>query len=193
MHALLTGYGQLIHNRRYFPLWLGQLVSNLGDTLHYIALVLWVYQRTGSSLVVAGTVFFEVVPVILIAPIAGVVIDRLPRKAVLVVSDFVRAALVLTLLLTTQLWQIYALIVLLTTVGVFFNPAVNATLPTLLDEKDLLAANSVSWSTGQFVQIIGSALAAGIIGVRGAPAAFVANAASFLAGLYPVAGIERAE
>jgi len=58
MHTLLTGYAQLIHNRRYFPLWLGQLVSNLGDTLHYIALVVWVYQRTGSSLVVAGTVFF---------------------------------------------------------------------------------------------------------------------------------------
>src|SRR5713101_7911068 len=131
MQGLFVGYGQLIRNRRYFPLWLGQLISNLGYTLQYIALVVWVYQRTGSSLVVAGTVFFEVVPVILIAPVAGVVIDRLPRKAVLVVSDFVRAALVLTLLLTTQLWQIYALIVLLTTVGVFFNPAVNATLPTL--------------------------------------------------------------
>src|SRR5216683_1834902 len=180
MHTLLTGYAQLLHNRRYFPLWLGQLISNLGDTLQYIALVVWVYQRSGSSLVVAGTVFFEVVPVILIAPIAGVVIDRLPRKAVLVVADVVRAALVLALLLTTQLWQIYAIIVLLTTVGVFFNPAVNATLPTLLDEKDLLAANSVSWSTGQFVQIIGSALAAGIIGVLGAPAAFAFNAATFL-------------
>jgi hypothetical protein len=59
MHRLLTSYGQLIRNRRYFPLWLGQLISNLGDTLHYIALVVWVYQHTGSSLVVAGTVFFE--------------------------------------------------------------------------------------------------------------------------------------
>src|SRR5712692_6204556 len=112
MHALLTGYGQLIHNRGYFPLWLGQLISNLGDTLHYIALVVSVYQRTGSSLVVAGTVFFEVVPIILVAPIAGVVIDRLPRKAILVVADVVRAVLVLALLLTTQLWQIYAIIVL---------------------------------------------------------------------------------
>ena len=141
---------------------------------------MWVYQRTGSSLVVAGTVFFEVIPVILVAPVAGVVIDRLPRKAVLVVSDVLRAVLVLTLLVTTELWQIYMIIVLLTTVGVFFNPAVNATLPTLLDEKDLLAANSVSWSTGQFVQIVGSALAAGIIGVLGAPAAFAFNAATFL-------------
>src|SRR6266849_9203916 len=116
MRDLLPSYARLLRNRRYFPLWLGQLISNLGDTLHYIALVVWVYQRTGSSLVVAGTMLFVVVPVILIAPIAGVVIDRLPRKAVLVVSDFVRAALVLALLMTTQLWQIYAIVVLLTTV-----------------------------------------------------------------------------
>src|SRR5713226_1825573 len=105
MQALLLGYGQLIRNRWYFPLWLGQLISSLGDTLHYIALVVWVYQRTGSSLVVAGTVFFEVVPVILIAPIAGVVIDRLPRKAVLVVADVVGAGLGMAMLLNTQLWK----------------------------------------------------------------------------------------
>ena len=42
---LLPGYVRLVRSRRYFPLWLGQLISNLGDTLHYIALVVWVYQR----------------------------------------------------------------------------------------------------------------------------------------------------
>ncbi len=180
MRDLLGSYMRLIRNRRYFPLWLGQLTSNLGDTLHYIALVIWVYQRTGSSLVVAGTVFFEVVPVILLAPIAGVLIDRLPRKLVLVSSDLLRALLVLGLLFTTELWQIYLIVALLTAAATFFNPAVNATLPTLLDEEDLLAANSVSWSTGRFVQIIGSALAAGIIAVTGPEAAFVFNAATFV-------------
>ena len=180
MGSLLTNYGRLIRNRRYFPLWLGQLFSNLGDTLHYIALVIWVYQRTGSSLVVAGTVFFEVIPVILLAPIAGVLIDRLPRKAVLVGADLVRAILVLALLLTTEQWQIYLIVALLTAANTFFNPAVNATLPTLLDEEDLLAANAVSWSTGRFVQIIGSALAAGMIASVGAQAAFIFNAATFL-------------
>lgn len=180
MQQLLASYGRLIRNRRYFPLWLGQLISNLGDTLHYIALVIWVLQRTGSSLVVAGAVFFEVVPVILLAPIAGVVIDRFPRKLVLVVSDILRALLVLALLLTTEVWHIYVIITLLTSAATFFNPAVSATLPTLLDEKDLLAANSVSWSTGRFVQIVGAALAAGLIALIGAEAAFVFNAGTFL-------------
>lgn len=180
MTNLLVNYSRLIRNRRYFPLWLGQLISNLGDTVHYIALVVWVYQRTGSSLVVAGTVLFEIVPVILFAPVAGVVIDRLPRKVVLVVADLVRAVAVLGLLFTTELWQIYALVALLTTAATFFNPAVNATLPTLLNEQDLLAANSIAWSTGRFVQIIGSAVAGGVIAVVGAEAAFVFNAATFL-------------
>lgn len=179
MLNLFAGYGRLIRNRRYFPLWLGQLFSNLGDTLHYIALVVWVYQRTGSSLVVAGTVFFEVLPVVLLAPVSGVVIDRLPRKAVLIISDVVRGLLVLALLLTTELWQIYTIVTLLTAAGTFFNPAVSATLPTLLDEDDLLAANSVSWSTGRFVQIIGSALAGGMIATIGAEAAFAFNALTF--------------
>ncbi len=180
MRQLLSSYGRLIRNRSYFPLWLGQLFSNLGDTLHYIALVVWVYQRTGSSLVVAGTVFFEVVPVILLAPVAGVIIDRMSRKTVLVVSDVVRAVLVLLLLATTQQWQIYVIVALLAAAGTFFNPAVNATLPTLLDGEDLLAANSVSWSTGRFVQIIGAALAAGFIAAVGPEAAFVFNAGTFL-------------
>ena len=180
MKDLLQKYARLIRNRRYFPLWLGQMVSNLGDTLHYIALVTWVYQRTGDSFAVAGAVFFEVVPVIVFAPVAGVIIDRLPRKLVLVVADVLRAGLTLALLFTTQLWQIYVVIALLSVVGVFFNPAVNATLPTLLDAEDLLAANSISWSTGRFVQIIGSALAAGVIAFVGAEGAFAFNAASFL-------------
>jgi MFS family permease len=179
MHRLLASYGRLIRNRRYFPLWIGQLLSNLGDTLYYIALVSWVYQRTGSSLAVAWTVFFEVVPVILLAPVAGVVIDRLPRKVVLVVSDVVRGVLVLALLLTTEQWQVYAIVGLLTAAGTFFNPAVSATLPTLLDADDLLAANSVSWSTGRLVQIVGSALALGLVGAIGAEMAFVFNAVTF--------------
>ncbi len=172
MRQLLSSYGRLIRNRSYFPLWLGQLFSNLGDTLHYIALVVWVYQRTGSSLVVAGTVFFEVVPVILLAPVAGVIIDRMSRKTVLVVSDVVRAVLVLLLLATTQQWQVYVIVALLAAAGTFFNPAVNATLPTLLDGEDLLAANSVSWSTGRFVQIIGAECVkpceTDLVGIQGA-------------------------
>ena len=51
-------YLQVLRNRTYFPLWLGQLVSNLGDTLNYVALVVLVYQLSGSCLAVSPTVVF---------------------------------------------------------------------------------------------------------------------------------------
>src|SRR6266496_815734 len=87
---LLDQYRQLIKAPTYFPLWLGQLVSNFGDTLNYVALVVLVYQLTGSGLAVSLTVVLEIVPVLLLAPIAGVVIDRFPRKVILVASDLLR-------------------------------------------------------------------------------------------------------
>src|SRR5712691_2395722 len=77
-------YARIIASRTYFPLWLGQLVSNFGDTLNYIALVVLVYRLSGSGLAVSLTVILEIVPVLLLAPIAGVFIDRLPRRAILV-------------------------------------------------------------------------------------------------------------
>ena len=63
----------------YFPLWLGQLVSSFGDTLHYIALVVLVFRLTGQGLAVAGLVAAEVVPVLLLGPVAGVVIEWCAR------------------------------------------------------------------------------------------------------------------
>src|SRR5215210_58559 len=95
--AVAAAYG-VVRSRSFFPLWLGQLLSNFGDTLHYIALVVLVFTLTGQGLAVAGVVAAEIVPVLLLGPVAGVVIDRFSRKAVLVGADLVRAVLVLSLL-----------------------------------------------------------------------------------------------
>src|SRR5258708_28583821 len=64
-------YGGVVGSRAYFPLWLGQLASSFGDTLHYIALVVLVFQLTGQGIPVAGLVAAEVVPVLVLGPIAG--------------------------------------------------------------------------------------------------------------------------
>src|SRR5881628_344433 len=100
-------YGRVIASPTYFPLWLGQLLSSFGDTLHYIALVVLVFQLTGRGLAVAGMVVAEILPVLLLGPVAGVVIDRFSRKGVLVAADLVRAGLVLTLLWPQGAWHVY--------------------------------------------------------------------------------------
>src|SRR3954454_8071353 len=93
--AVGHAYARVIASPTYFPLWLGQLFSSFGDTLHYIALVVLVFQLTGQGVAVAGLVAAEVIPILLLGPVAGVVVDRFSRKAVLIGSDLFRAALVL--------------------------------------------------------------------------------------------------
>jgi hypothetical protein len=73
--SVARAWVRVIASPDYFPLWLGQLISDFGDTLHYIALVVLVFQLTGRGLAVAGVVAAEVVPILVLGPIAGVVID----------------------------------------------------------------------------------------------------------------------
>ena len=98
-------YGAVIRSPAYAPLWLAQLVSSFGDTLHYIALLLLVYELTGQGAAVAVLVAAEVVPILPLAPVAGVIIDRFSRKAVLIGADLFRALLVLSLVWPQGSWH----------------------------------------------------------------------------------------
>jgi MFS family permease len=176
----LADYRDVVRSRSYFPLWLGQLLSNFGDTLHYIALVVLVFQLTGHGVAVAGLVAAEIVPVLLLGPVAGVVIDRFSRKAVLIGADLFRAALALSLVWPQGAWHAYLVAAGLSAGGTFFNPTVQAVIPAVTTEEQRLAANSVAWSTTQLVQIVASALVGGIIAFVGTGPAFALNAASFV-------------
>lgn len=177
---LFSQYKHIIGSRTYFPLWLGQLVSNFGDTLNYVALVVLVYQLSKSGLAVSINVVFEILPVLCLGPVAGVVIDRFPRKAIMVTSDLVRAGLAFSLIFASATWQVYLVASLLSAAGVFFNPTVQAVIPTIVEENALLAANSIAWSTGRLVQIIGSAVAGSLIALVGPSSAFAINALTFV-------------
>src|SRR5216683_1051269 len=156
MSSVFRSYRDVIRTRSYFPLWLGQLISNFGDTLHYIALVVLVFQLTGQGLAVAGLVTAEVIPILLLGPVAGVIIDRFSRKGVLIGTDLFRAALVLTLVWPQGVWHAYLVAAGLAAGNAFFNPTVQAVIPALTPAEQRLAANSVGWSTGRLVQILAS-------------------------------------
>ena len=173
-------YAEVVRSPSYFPLWLGQLISNFGDTLHYITLVVLVFQLTGQGLAVAGLTAAEILPVLVLGPVAGVVIDRFSRKAVLIGADLFRALLVLSLIWPQGVWHAYLVAAGLVAGNTFFNPTVQAVIPVLTTDRQRLAANSVSWSTGRLVQIIASAVAGGLIALLGTQIAFGLNAASFV-------------
>jgi len=172
-------YLRVIHSPRYFPLWLGQIVSNLGDTLNYVALVVLVCGLSHSGLAVSALVLTEIVPTLLLGPIAGVVIDRLDRRRLLIGVDGLRSGLVVLLALTHLLWAVYVLAALLAIGSTLFNPALQAVIPALLSEDERLAANSVAWSSGRLVQIVGASAAGGLIAWAGTTPTFLVNAASF--------------
>lgn len=174
-------YGDVVRSPSYAPLWLGQLLSNFGDTLHYIALVVLVFQLTGEGIAVAALAAAEIVPLFLLGPIAGVLIDRMSRKAVLVGADLFRAILVLSLMWPQGTWHAYAVAAGLAAGNAFFNPTVQAVVPVLTSSEQRLAANSVSWSTGRLVQILASAVVGAFIGLIGTGPAFFLNAATFVA------------
>jgi len=176
----LSAYRAVIASPTYFPLWLGQLVSNFGDTLHYVALVVLVFQLSGQGLAVAGLVAIEIIPVLVLGAIAGVVIDRFGRKGILIGSDLVRAALALSLVWPQGVWHAYVVAAGLSAAGVFFNPTVNAVIPALTTPEQRLAANSVSWSTGRLVQILAASVTGGTIALLGTGPAFGLNAATFV-------------
>ena len=136
---------------RYFSLWLSQLVSTFGDTLHYFAFVVLVYRLAGQGTAVAALVAAEVMPVLLLGPVAGVIIDRFSRKAVLNGTDLIRALLVLSLLWPQGAWHVYLVTAALVAGNTFFNPTVQVVIPAITTEERRLAANSVAWSTGRLV------------------------------------------
>lgn len=173
-------YHAVIRSQSYFPLWLGQLISSFGDTLHYIALVVLVFQLTGQGLALAALVTAEIVPVLILGPVAGVIIDRFSRKSVLITADLFRAALALSLVWPQGAWHTYLVAAGLAAAGTFFNPAVQAIIPALTSAEQRLAANSVSWSTAQLVQIVASAVVGGVVAFFGTGPAFFVNAASFV-------------
>ena len=176
----LASYADVVRSPGYRPLWLAQLVSSFGDTLHYVALVVLVFELTGRGIAVAGLVVVEIVPVLLLGPVAGVLIDRLDRKTVLIGADLARAALALSLVHPLGTWHPYVVAAGLVAGSAFFNPTVQAVIPAITTEEQRLAANSVAWSTGRLVQIVGAALAGGLIGLVGTAAAFGLNGMTFL-------------
>ncbi|CAN5664495.1 MFS transporter [soil metagenome] len=178
-HAFRS-YRTVARNPSYAPLLIAKLLSTLGDTLHYIALVILVFELTGQGLAVAILVFAEIIPVMLLGPVAGVVIDRFSRKHVLIGADLIRAALALSLVWPQGTWHAYLVAAGLAAGNTFFNPTVQAVLPALVPDDQRLAANSVSWSVGRLVQIVGAAVAGGLIATIGVDAAFAANALTFL-------------
>ena len=178
-------YVRLALNRSFSALWAGQLISLFGDRLNQLALVAVVAISTGSALATGLVFFAATLPNLLLSPIAGTFVDRWDHKEVMVVSDILRAAIVLILPVAaiTNIVLVYPLIFLVTSISVFFRPARVAILPRIVPEQDLLSANSALWVGETIADVIGYPLAGLFVALLGSavPLAFWVDSATYLA------------
>ena len=149
-----AGYAELLRtNTSYRNLWLGQVVSLLGDWFNLVATATLVQQLTGSSAQVGLLFALRMLAPFVVSPFAGVVADRFDRRRVLIASDLLRAAVVLGFLFVDEadeVWLLYALTFAQLGLSGFFFPTHRAILPDVVARRDLGTANALgaaTWST----------------------------------------------
>ncbi len=179
-------------------LWLGQMISFLGDAMAYNTMTLAVIRMANEADTSVGRVLslifvLSALPSLLLGMVAGTLVDRANRKKVMIAADVIRGVLALGFLLVRNLDQvwIYVLVsVLLSTVSTFFFPARTALLPLILNREQLLAANGLAQLTHTLSLVVGAAVAGVLVGTAHATApGFLVDSLSFFVSAYFIARI----
>lgn len=174
----------VLANRTYRHLFLAQVIALLGTGLCTVALGLLAYDIAGSDAgAVLGTALaIKMVAYVGIAPVATAFAEQLPRRALLVGLDLVRAAVALCLPFVTQVWQIYLLIFVLQAASAAFTPTFQATIPEVLpNEKDYTRALSLSRLAYDTESLVSPLLAAALLTVISFHNLFAGTVVGFLA------------
>ena len=149
-------YRRLLKNNRFRRLWYAQFVSGMGDWFVIGLLMALVTKLSGgSAFAVAGILIAKIIPALVLSSLTGVLVDRFDRRKVMITADVVRMVLAFLLLWTNSLWVIYTVVLLMETASLFFWPARNSLIPYLVDEKDIVAANGLSYTTQQASMLVG--------------------------------------
>ena len=182
-YADRTGYGRVVRHRDLRLLLGALLVSATGSWAYNVALVAFVYERTGSLTWVAAAGLARFIPMALVGPYSGVIAERFERIRLMATSDIVclasQAGLALTAALDGPVVLALVLAVVTTVANSVYFPAVSATIPEVAGEDELAAANALNATIENLVVIVGPALG-GILLALGSPTlAFAADALTF--------------
>jgi DHA3 family macrolide efflux protein-like MFS transporter len=163
------GIKEVLKIRDFRLLWLGQVISNFGDSLTGLAILLLINELTGGSAsAVALGAIVQAIPQLTFGLLAGVYVDRLDRKRIMILSDVLRGVMVLGFALVTSqelLWLLYLITFVQAAIGVFFNPSRTAYVALIVPKEGLLSANSLSQTSRIIAGVVGVAAAGGLIGI----------------------------
>lgn len=176
---------QLLAPLRHPPfrlLFAGQVVSDLGDWLDLLALLtLLAYQWRLGAPALAALTMAQLLPWAVVGPLAGVLVDRWPRRRVMVSCDLTRALIVLGLIWAPNLVDVLVLVALKFVLSTAFNPARWSAVQVTVPEDDLLAANSLSRLSVNATKLLGPVVGGLLVAASGPRSAFIVDSLTFLA------------
>ncbi len=183
-----AGYLALVRgNVNFRRLWSGTLISLLGDWFNTIALYALIVELTGSPFALGAVFITKMLPWALASPIAGVLVDRFNRRRLMILSDLLRAVVVLGFLLVDEPSEIpllYVLTALQVVVGAVFQPAKSASIPNITTPAELLTANALMSATWSVMLAAGAALGGFATEWLGVRAVFLIDSFSYLVSAY---------
>ena len=180
----MVRFRDVLKEKNFFLLWLGQIVSNFGDRLNQMALIGFVSQKVPhSTYELAKLMLFIIVPVFVIGPVAGAYVDRWNRRHIMIISDVARGFLVLLIpyfiLNFKSTIPVYFTVFLIFSMTRFFVPSKMAIIPTLVSKEKLLIANSLSDTTYMIATVLSIGLAGILVKLVGVLGGFFIDSASF--------------
>lgn len=186
-------------NRDFIKLWVGQTISNIGSGISGVALPLTAVLILAATPVQMGVLSaLDGIAVLVFGLLAGVWADRLRRRPIMVAADLGRAVLLgsiplAALLGVLHLAQLYVVAALAAILTIFFNVADQSFLPTLIQQEQLVEANSMRGTSDSLAEIVGPASAGPLVQLIGAPFAILFDACSFLVSALSIGLIRTAE
>ena len=166
-------------------IWMGQLVSIIGSGLSSFVLGVWIYQRTGSTTLYALSAVFASLPIILMLPLAGALVDRWDRRRMMIYCNLIAASstLVVVLLMAAghlQVWHVYISITVLSIVGSFTGLAYSTTITLLVPKRHYGRSSGMNHATQAAAQILPPLIAGALIAIIQIPGVLVIDFATYL-------------
>ena len=161
-------------------LWLAEVTARVGEAIAQVALPLLVYRLTESAGLMSVIFVIQMLPRAILAPVAGLLADRLDRRHLMIAASLTRAAGVAVLPLSTEVWQVAAIAAFVSIGTTVVQPAELAAIPMVVPPSQLVPALSITQVTNSVTRVVGPAAGAGIIGIAGPKPAFWAQTVCFL-------------
>jgi len=171
--------------RTFNLVWLGQMVSIIGSGLTAFALGTWIYLETGSATLFAASLLFARLPMILVAPLAGVIVDRSDRRRIMIVSDTGSAVVTVAMMglaATGRLavWHVYVAQLIYATCGAFQSPAYLAAVTTLVPKEQYGNASGMMDLAGALGEVIAPVIAGALLNWIKLPGLVMIDVATYL-------------